>query len=355
MTGNDLINVIVSYLPFKKLKNAVRELLYYSIFHRTYSTKLWIHNAQLSQYYIDDPDRFYREIDEFKKNMDRDSVEAVDRYVIQVKSLIQPKVLGFNVLDVPYAANYFSDEQKIIWHSRDHIYYVLQNRYKDKKYDISDLDISLHIHYYECGIVLLPQKIRNRFPGSIAIDCGAWIGDSAIMLLEEHNFKTVHAFEPMNDPYTRLTNSIKKYNLSDRLIAHKLACSDKSTEKNMIFENTGSRIVENKDDYGYTYSEDIKTVTIDDYFQFDQNDDVSLIKMDVEGYEEQTLLGAEKTIKKYKPVLLISCYHDMQAPTGQMFRIKKYIESLNLGYKIMFRGLEPFSSAEYNLICYVPQ
>ena len=82
---------------------------------------------------------------------------------------------------------------------------------------------------------------------------------------------------------------------------------------------------------------------------------VSLIKMDVEGYEEQTLLGAEKTIKKYKPVLLISCYHDMQAPTGQMFRIKKYIESLNLGYKIMFRGLEPFSSAEYNLICYVPQ
>ena len=36
---------------------------------------------------------------------------------------------------------------------------------------------------------------------------------------------------------------------------------------------------------------------------------ISFIKLDVEGAEEAALLGAEQTIKQYKPRLAISIYH----------------------------------------------
>lgn len=62
-------------------------------------------------------------------------------------------------------------------------------------------------------------------------------------------------------------------------------------------------------------------------------------------------LALKKIIKKFKPVLLISCYHDHVA-LGQMFRLKKQIENLDLGYKILFRQLEIENVLEYNLICY---
>ena len=84
--------------------------------------------------------------------------------------------------------------------------------------------------------------------------------------------------------------------------------------------------------------EEIETIRLDDFFA-NETDNISLIKLDIEGYEEQALFGAEKIIKKFKPVLLISRYQDHVA-LGQMFRLKKQIENLDLGYKILFRQLE---------------
>lgn len=84
----------------------------------------------------------------------------------------------------------------------------------------------------------------------------------------------------------------------------------------------------------------------------DRKNKIGLIKLDIEGFEEEALIGAEEIIKNDKPVLLVAGYHDWVS-FKQMFRIKKWIENLNLGYKIMFRQIGYTEILTWCFICYV--
>jgi hypothetical protein len=46
---------------------------------------------------------------------------------------------------------------------------------------------------------------------------------------------------------------------------------------------------------------------MDDFFEINHplNSKIDLVKVDIEGYEYEWLLGAEKTLSKYKPTLFI--------------------------------------------------
>ncbi|KKM95531.1 hypothetical protein LCGC14_1187320, partial [marine sediment metagenome] len=51
----------------------------------------------------------------------------------------------------------------------------------------------------------------------------------------------------------------------------------------------------------------VESTTIDSYVK-ERNLKVGLIKLDIEGHGLKALEGAKNTIKKYKPMLLISIY-----------------------------------------------
>ena len=55
--------------------------------------------------------------------------------------------------------------------------------------------------------------------------------------------------------------------------------------------------------------------------------------MDIEGAEPDALEGALKTIKKFKPKLAISIYHNL----GDYSQIIPWLNSLNLKYKFFIR------------------
>ena len=59
----------------------------------------------------------------------------------------------------------------------------------------------------------------------------------------------------------------------------------------------------------------------------------SYIKMDVEGEELNAIKGAEKTIKLYKPKMLISAYHK----TEDLIKIPKSVLKINPEYKMYIR------------------
>ncbi len=56
---------------------------------------------------------------------------------------------------------------------------------------------------------------------------------------------------------------------------------------------------------------------------------VDFIKMDIEGAEPQALIGAENTLRKYRPRLAICIYHDVR----HFAEIPNWINNLGLGYK----------------------
>ena len=75
----------------------------------------------------------------------------------------------------------------------------------------------------------------------------------------------------------------------------------------------------------------IETRTIDS--SVDSRERITFIKMDVEGAELQSLMGAQNTIQRYRPKLAICIYHKRE----DMTQIPLYIKSLIPDYKLYVR------------------
>lgn len=188
------------------------------------------------------------------------------------------------------------------------------------------------VFYYELGISVIqnPSKLEGRD----FIDVGAYIGDSAIVL-NNLNPSKIHAFEPVKYSYDLIFQTMKLNMLEDRIIPVHMGLGASAGEIELGILDAASSALSWQNDYNKP-RETVKVDTIDNYVERN-NLDVALIKLDTEGMELDEIIGAEKTIKKFKPLLLVSIYHNAQ----EFFEIKPLLESWNLGYKFFFAKLNP--------------
>lgn len=75
---------------------------------------------------------------------------------------------------------------------------------------------------------------------------------------------------------------------------------------------------------------EIRVCAVDDLLE---GEPANVIKLDVEGAERQALIGCEKTIRQYKPRLMVSAYHRNE----DLFALPLQILSLNPDYKLYLR------------------
>ncbi|QHI72056.1 FkbM family methyltransferase [Aminipila terrae] len=75
----------------------------------------------------------------------------------------------------------------------------------------------------------------------------------------------------------------------------------------------------------------VQAVNLDSVLE--EKEDISFIKMDVEGAELEALEGAKNTIQQFKPKLAICVYHKVE----HHWEIPLYIKNLNPKYKIFMR------------------
>jgi FkbM family methyltransferase len=127
----------------------------------------------------------------------------------------------------------------------------------------------------------------------ICIDIGANVGLWSCELVE--HFDQVIAFEPVEEFRKCFERNVKKSNY----IMHPCALGREESfiNMNIVEGNTGhSHIDTNSIGQGTI---PLKTL---DSFNFDN---IDMIKIDVEGFEEEILAGAEQTILQNKPILAI--------------------------------------------------
>lgn len=139
---------------------------------------------------------------------------------------------------------------------------------------------------------LIGQFIKK---GDKVIDIGAFIGDHTIYYSElvGENGKVI-AFEPTRDAFECLS-----YNLKDKINVELI--------NSALGKEYGSvRIIDVDTNLGMNYVEQSNTGGIIIY-QLDQMeiDRIDFIKIDVEGYELDVLIGGQNTITKFKPKILI--------------------------------------------------
>lgn len=166
------------------------------------------------------------------------------------------------------------------------------------------------------------------------VDLGGFVGDTLerYLFLKFGTFNKYYIFEPDERNYNALVKRVvrlnEEWNLKKEAIVPIFAGAGKTTEIN-YFEELGSA------SYGshFTTKEtenQRKIYALDDYFE---NARVDFIKADIESYEYDMLQGALKVLKRDRPKLAISIYHN----AVDMYQILAWLNKLDLGYKFYIR------------------
>jgi FkbM family methyltransferase len=181
---------------------------------------------------------------------------------------------------------------------------------------------------YHYGLEKVKEK--SKFENKCIIDAGAFIGDSAL-ILSPLTSSNVYAFEPTSKYYNYLLETIKLNNLNNVVPIQAALGAECGRIKINVADSCSTVLTPNIEPEGF---EEIDLMTLDSFVEKNKLE-VGLIKVDIEGYEQEFLKGAENTIMKQRPTLIISIYHNPE----DFFMIKPIIESWNLDYK--FKIIKP--------------
>lgn len=176
----------------------------------------------------------------------------------------------------------------------------------------------------------------DKNPEEIFIDCGAYIGDTLEDYLTQKNgiFNKIIAFEPDISNFERLTEQIEKecekWKIpKDKITAYPYGVAQNGCKGKVqrydANSGLGSKIVENLSEE----SDDCRIVSLDESL----TEPYTFLKADIESYEYQMLSGAQKGIRKYKPLLAICLYHN----SVDLYSIPLLVSEMLSEYKFAVR------------------
>jgi len=194
------------------------------------------------------------------------------------------------------------------------------------------------VQFYHDSVLINQYNVSSKkIKDKIVFDAGANFGEFAIYC-SRLGAKKVYAFEPVTETFERLEKQIELNNLKGKIIPIKMALGDKNKTVKIYFSKP--------EDYAATIGghgtnfETITVIKLDDFCRKEKITNVSFIKMDVEGYEENVLNGSTEIITSNKPILSFSAYHK---PTDKKV-LPALVKSLRPDYNIRLikRGEEDF-------------
>lgn len=223
----------------------------------------------------------------------------------------------------------FISEQYADTKSRELYRKIIDNMINGRCIDFSLLDVN---QYFDNDV------IKNFMDKEILVDAGVCNGEEIDKALCMNPNILIHAFEPDINAWKRLQIKYKDnpqvqlypyalWNKKERMIFSSNLASPSSSR----LENVNRIITKENSAHGVAVGREnyIEAVPLDDIIK----NEVTFIKMDIEGAELNALKGAEKIIKKYHPKLAICIYHNV----SDYVEIPLWIYKINPDYKFYFR------------------
>lgn len=161
--------------------------------------------------------------------------------------------------------------------------------------------------------------LRNYCKGEV-IDVGANIGNYSTYFLKHG--ATVHAFEPTPETFKVLESKLKNKDAK----CYNVLVGNSIGKTKFYFTGTSGEnsAIPQKE---LTQEIELNQTKLDEY----NFNNVSLIKIDVQGMDYEVLLGANKTISKHKPAILIECWEEGLKSRG--YSVKHIYDFMsNVGY-----------------------
>lgn len=227
----------------------------------------------------------------------------------------------------------------------NHIFQVSENLFCYDHYFLPVRHFETSVFYFKHGIHELQKSSLDHIRGKDIIDVGGFIGDS-VVVLEDFCPRRIYTFEGVQKHFELIKETLR-INHIQNCIAEHLALGAEAGQ--VTFDIKGSSSNMQTIDYleQIEKQETVEVITLDAYAS-EHDMDIGLIKVDIEGAEQQFLQGARKTIEKFRPILLLSIYHN----ADDFFGIKPMIEEWNLGYRFHIHKPCDYSiSREVLLLC----
>lgn len=176
-------------------------------------------------------------------------------------------------------------------------------------------------------IIVQPQYFQKDIfdlgKDEVFIDGGAYVGDTIqdFIKIGGGQYKAIYAWEPDTDNLKQMKKRLHQY-------------------KNINIVPCG--LWDQKDELGFTQgenatakisSEATNKIKVDSIDNVCADEQVTLIKMDIEGSEQKALRGAVSVIKRDKPKLAICIYHSPE----DLYEIPFWIKSVVPEYKLYIR------------------
>ena len=210
----------------------------------------------------------------------------------------------------------------------DNLYY-----YNGYYLPVNQFDSSVFFTRYGIDKLTTLDSVGNKH----IIDAGGYVGDTAL-LFSSYTDKNIHVFEASPSNMDIIRETIRLNHL-DNIVPVSKALGEKSgTATFSLGERNSCNSLVERPGYNYPDHIEVPVVTLDDYVR-ENNIEVGLIKVDIEGGEQLLLRGAVETIRTQHPILLISIYHS----ANDFFEIKPMIEKMCDKYT--FRIVKPANPA----------
>jgi FkbM family methyltransferase len=230
------------------------------------------------------------------------------------------------------------------------------------KLDITEgIDFSIYLFgsFERETSIAIKRLVKNN---SIVIDIGANIGAHTLPIARLLNSSgKVFAIEPTSYAYSKLKENIKiNKDLKNKIQADQiLLINGKNTNKsNQIYSSWPlNNEAQNKHSIHQGVlmtTEGSSNQTLDNYLIVNKLEKIDLIKIDVDGNEFEVLSGAKKTLKRYKPPLIMELAPEQYEDKSDFTKVVNLL--LNLGY--VFYSLNEkikFSNDIYKLQKSIPK
>lgn len=195
------------------------------------------------------------------------------------------------------------------------------DRYQEYKSILFPIADTGHPQYIEPDVF---QPDENE----IFVDVGVYDLQNSIDFVQWANkgYRKIYAFEPDPQCYKRVQEKINKMNsdFSSKIELVNKGLSSANGTLEFPAEYKGSGIYEREEMIP------VEVVSLDSYLS---GEEVTFVKMDVEGAEMDVLQGMRETILCHKPKLAVCIYHKYE----DIFRISSYLLDLVPEYKFYLR------------------
>lgn len=182
------------------------------------------------------------------------------------------------------------------------------------------------------------NSIRNIIEGGVAEG-----SDTSKFLNNFKNLECIYGFEPFSFLFEK---ELAKFKNNKKIKIYNIGIGNKESRISVNVDQllTSNNVLKEKkttDEHSLLNSVQISRIDT----LFEKETKIDLIKLDIEGYEYEALMGAKKLIQEQKPILAISIYHKKE----DIIEIPLLLKSLVKEYTFY---LENYSSSSIDTVLY---